>query len=219
MKNCMIDYACISERILWVRLKIKLQRVVVVVAYAPCDAEPSEKKDEFWDELNIVLGQFNPREKVTVAGDLNARVGTKSEISDNVLGRFNDPSVNGNSERLIEVCIENGLYISNTFFKHKYIHTYTWENRTAGQKSVIDFIIYDQRLKSLVMDTRVVRGADVGTDHYLIISHIKLNLGWRKRVKKRAHAVSRVKVERLYEQRELYSELLDERLRKQTECG
>src|SRR5436189_4710222 len=49
---------------------------------------------------------------------------------------------------------------------------------------MIDFIIYDQRLKRLVVDTRVKRGAELGTnDHYLVVSRLRLIKFWRKKVK------------------------------------
>ena len=68
--------------------------------------------------------------------------------------------------------------MANTMFDHKQIHMYTWE-RTEG-KSMIDLFLVDQRIRSQVMDTRVFRGSDLGTDHYLVVARIRnIFAGWR----------------------------------------
>jgi len=47
----------------------------------------------------------------------------------------------------------NKLKITNSFYRHKDIHKFTWEAR--GAKSAIDYIIINDRLKSNIEDTRV----------------------------------------------------------------
>lgn len=54
-----------------------------------------------------------------------------------------------------------------TMLGHKKIHMYT---RKEGRvKSVIDFVIVDERLKSKVRDTRLYRGVGLHADHHLVI--------------------------------------------------
>ena len=97
---------------------------------------------------------------------------------------FGDSRINENGERIVSFCLERNLFISNTFFKHKLAHLYTWENVSMNRRSVIDFFMYDERLRSMVVDTRVKRGAELGTnDHYLVVSRLRLNKFWRKKVK------------------------------------
>jgi len=60
----------------------------------------------------------------------------------------------------------------NTFFRHKEIHKMTWSAR--GYRSIIDYILTNKKLSSLVYDTKVFSGYDVSTDHYLLISKICL---------------------------------------------
>ena len=64
-------------------------------------------------------------------------------------------------------------------FDHKQIHMYTWER--AEEKSMIDLLLLVQRMRNQVMDTRVFRGPDLGTDHYLVVARIRsLFTGWRR---------------------------------------
>jgi hypothetical protein len=52
----------------------------------------------------------------------------------------------------------------------------TWSAR--GYISIIDYILTNKKLSLLVKDTKVFRGYDVSTDHYLLISKICLPHKW-----------------------------------------
>ena len=60
----------------------------------------------------------------------------------------------------------NELKITNTFFRHKEIHKMTWSAR--GYRSIINYILTKKKLSPVVNDTKVFRGYDVITDHYLL---------------------------------------------------
>jgi len=61
---------------------------------------------------------------------------------------------NHNGAALRDFCAFNKLKITNSFYRHKDIHKFTWESR--GTKSVIDYTIINDRLKSNIEDTRVL---------------------------------------------------------------
>ena len=52
---------------------------------------------------------------------------------------------------------------------------YTWHQNTLGLKSQINFVIVSADLRSSVLDTRVKRGAELSTDHHLVVNWIR----WR----------------------------------------
>ena len=58
----------------------------------------------------------------------------------------------------------------NTFFQHREVHKYTWYRPSMDQKSLIDFCIVSSDLFSNVLDLRVKRGAELSTDHHLVVS-------------------------------------------------
>jgi len=68
--------------------------------------------------------------------------------------------------------------IANTFSMKKEIHKYTWSAR--GSKSIIDYIIVNRRLKNLVQDIKILRGSDIGSDHFLVTSQINLLSRWKQ---------------------------------------
>ena len=52
----------------------------------------------------------------------------------------------------------------------------TWSAR--GYRFIIDYILTNKKLSPLVNDTEVFRGYDVTTDHYVLISRIRLPKKW-----------------------------------------
>ena len=57
----------------------------------------------------------------------------------------------------------------------------TWSAR--GYRSIIDYILTNKILSPLVNDTKVFRGCNVATDHYLLISKIRLPQKWYTSIK------------------------------------
>ena len=90
-------------------------------------------------------------------GDFNARVGNRTEGYEKVMGKCGeDMEANSNGKCLLDFCASMGLAITNTFFKHKAIHRYTWEGR--GTRSIIDYIITEFEFRKSVRNMRVFRG-------------------------------------------------------------
>ncbi|TWW78062.1 R2DM Retrovirus-related Pol polyprotein from type II retrotransposable element [Takifugu flavidus] len=59
-------------------------------------------------------------------------------------------------------------------FEHKVVHRCSWHHNSLGRRSMIDFIVVSADLRPYVLDTRVKRGAELSTDHYLVVSWIRL---------------------------------------------
>ena len=73
---------------------------------------------------------------------------------------------------LRDFCAFNELKITNSFYRHKDIHKFTWEAR--GTRSIIDYVIINDRLKSNIEDTRVFIGSETDSDHKLVESKFKI---------------------------------------------
>uniref|UniRef100_A0AAV2JL93 ribonuclease H n=1 Tax=Knipowitschia caucasica TaxID=637954 RepID=A0AAV2JL93_KNICA len=58
-------------------------------------------------------------------------------------------------------------------FEHKGVHQCTWHQDTLGRRSMIDFVVVSSDLRPRVSDTRVKRGAELSTDHHLVVSWIR----------------------------------------------
>ncbi|KAI3351300.1 hypothetical protein L3Q82_005843 [Scortum barcoo] len=65
-------------------------------------------------------------------------------------------------------------------FEHKGVHQCMWHQDTLGrrwERSMIDFVVVSSDLRPYVLDTRVKRGAELSTDHHLVVSWIR----WQRR--------------------------------------
>ncbi|KAK3881607.1 hypothetical protein Pcinc_013953 [Petrolisthes cinctipes] len=60
------------------------------------------------------------------------------------------------------------------------IHRYTWRRRDdrGEQKSLIDYISVDERLRRDVMDAKVVRGMVQCSDHFAVLVRMKVRVKW-----------------------------------------
>ena len=85
----------------------------------------------------------------------------------------------------------------NTFFQQREVHKYTWYRPSMDQKSLIDFFIVSSDLFSDVLDVRVKRGAELSTDHHLVVCSLRLLKPWPNRRSNRPSVTYRIKWEAL----------------------
>ena len=64
-----------------------------------------------------------------------------------------------------------------------------------NQKSTIDFCIVSSDLFSDVLDVRVKRGAELSTDHHLVVCSLQLSKPWPNRKSSRSSVIYWVKWE------------------------
>ncbi|KAK3559351.1 hypothetical protein QTP86_012808 [Hemibagrus guttatus] len=94
-------------------------------------------------------------------------------------------------------------------FKHKGAHQYTWYQDTLGRRSMIDLVAVSSDLRPHVLDTRVKRGAELSTNHHLVVSWIRLRRRMPNRLGRPKHIV-RVCWERLPSVRGVFNSHLQE---------
>ncbi|VDI39541.1 Hypothetical predicted protein [Mytilus galloprovincialis] len=90
-----------------------------------------------------------------------------------VLGKHGCGTINENGELLCNFCQINGLVITGSISPHKEIHKVTWKSPDGKTTNQIDHIMVRGDMRTSILDTRVMRGADVYTDHYLVRSKDK----------------------------------------------
>ncbi|KAK4876194.1 hypothetical protein RN001_012616 [Aquatica leii] len=54
------------------------------------------------------------------------------------------------------------------------MHKYTWYQHTRDIKSIIDYFVIKQKTRLKVLDVRVKRGYDCGSNHHLLTSTVYL---------------------------------------------
>ncbi|XP_045471756.1 uncharacterized protein LOC123678663 [Harmonia axyridis] len=159
-----------SERLLKVRLRREKSELWnIIVAYGPNEDAKVEDKNKFWEELNMVTEEC--RGKIVVCGDFNSRVGIGGG-RDGIVGKYGETKKTNNGERLIEYCRMNNMIVSNTFFEHKDVHRYTRHGHNVDDRSIIDYFLVERDNRRDIADVRVHRGAEIGSDHYMLVAKI-----------------------------------------------
>jgi len=138
-----------------------------VGVYAPVEGKEQDT-EEFYRELHQSMDKIPKKENIILAEDFNGRIG--SQPIPECIGTYGEQVMNHNGAALRDFCafIKHKI---NLFYRHKDIHKFTWVAR--GTRSVIDYTIIDDRLKSNIEDTRVFRGTEIDSNHKLVESRFK----------------------------------------------
>ncbi|XP_076036407.1 uncharacterized protein LOC143022192 [Oratosquilla oratoria] len=167
----------ISPRIMTWRIPLaKAQYATLLSVYGPTLPSEEHIKDTFYNCLHETLQNIPPRDMILLLGDLNARVGSSHHLWEGVLGQHGIGKCNENGLRLLTLCSEHSLTITNTKFQLRNMHKATWMHPRSGHWHLLDYVIVRQRDISEVLITRVMRGAEASTDHRLVRSILRLKI-------------------------------------------
>ncbi|XP_076069804.1 uncharacterized protein LOC143041683 [Oratosquilla oratoria] len=204
----------ISERLMKIRFPLDRSRhATIISAYAPTLTSSDEAKEAFYEEINTLVKDVPPSDKLLLLGEFNARVGANYNNWNGVLGLHGIGKLNSNGPMLLNMCAENQLAITNTMFRQADKYKTTWLHPRSRQWHLTDFVICCQRDIHDVKITRAMRGAECWTDHRLVRCILSLHIipPHRKMPKtiKPAYNVARLKNS---QQRNEFADDLDDRL-------
>ena len=189
-----------SERLMSLRIPLAKKRFATLLsAYAPTMPSENEVKDRFYQSLDEALRQIPKTDKILLLGDFNARVGRDNRIWSGVLGGHGVGQVNSNGMRLLTLCAEHDLTLTNTLFQQKDKYKTLWMHPRSKHWHLIDYIIVRHSDIQDVHITRAMRGAECWTDHRMIVAklHILVRppLRLQRSSKKRLHCARLRKAE------------------------
>ena len=111
-------------------------------------------------------------------------------------GLYSNNETNERGLRLLEFASLNDMKLANTFGPHKASRRWTWHSPNGKYHNQIDYIMIKRRFQTSVniAKTRSFPGADIGSDHDLVMMTFKLH---HKKVSKQGHARIRFDLEKL----------------------
>lgn len=68
------EYRCVNTRVIWIKLKVPGERIVVISVYGPGMERGENERESFWECLNECLIDFSENERILVFEDMNAKV-------------------------------------------------------------------------------------------------------------------------------------------------
>ena len=151
-------------------------RMNVVQCYAPTNDKSEEVKDEFYNQLQGILNRLRDQDVNILMGDFNAKIGLDNTGYDEVMGRHGLGEMNENGERFADVCALNNMVIGGSVFPHKRIHKATWVSPDLITENQIDHVCITKKFRRSLKDVRAKRGADVASDHHLVVAKLELKL-------------------------------------------
>ena len=144
--NTLIEWEPINERLIKARFNSKYCKRTIIQCYAPTNDSEDDMKEEWYDQLH--------RERA--------------------MGREGCGIINDNGEKFVNFCLNNNCVIGGTIFQHKEIHKLTWKSPDGRTVNQIDHVVINNKWRRSLKNVHTCRGADAGSDHYLVVSRLKL---------------------------------------------
>ena len=177
-QQALIGWEPVNSRIITAKFTTKKKNIKlnIIQCYAPTNDAEEEKKDDFYQQLQAVIDKRGAKDMTILMGDFNAKIGPDNTGYDNIMGTHGLGQMNENGERFADLCALNQLVIGGSIFPHKRIHKVTWRSPDHVTENQIDHICISQKFRRSWRDVRAMRGADVSTDHHLLITAVRLRL-------------------------------------------
>ena len=177
VKNTLISYTPVSERIMSARLHSRQINISVLVVYAPTEDADDSVKNTFYQQVSDTFDDLPGQDIKLVLGDFNARVTSDHTAWTGVIGKHSLHQLsNNNGTRLLDFCAMNQLTVGGTLFEHRDIHKGTWRSPDGKTVTQIDHVCISTKWNHSLLDVRSCRGADIGSDHYLVRGYLRVKL-------------------------------------------
>jgi exonuclease III len=180
-RHLIIGFKADSSRICTLRIKGKFFNYTIINAHAPTDVSEEEGKDEFYDVLEKTYEESPSHDVKIVIGDINAQAEEPYQPTN---GKYSlHELTNDNGHRLIQMAASHSMVIGSTIFEHKDIHKATWVSQDISSEKQIYHVLIDSRHLYNLLNVRTFRGANVDSDHYLVIARIRSRISNVKKIR------------------------------------
>ncbi|VDP37243.1 unnamed protein product [Schistosoma margrebowiei] len=177
-RNALVGWESHRSRIIKESFKTKKKGITmnIIQCYAPTNDSSDDIKDQFYERLQSIIEKYPRNDFTILMEDLNAKVGIDNTGYEDIMGRHGLGQRNENGERFANLCAFNKLVIGGTIFPHKRIHKATWISPDHTTENQINHICINKKFRRTMEDVRTRRGADIASDHHLVVANLKLKL-------------------------------------------
>ncbi|VDP16754.1 unnamed protein product [Schistosoma margrebowiei] len=177
-QNGLTEWESHGPRIIKVSFKIKKECISmnIIQCNTPTNDHIEDAKDQFYNRLQSIVEKFPTEDLTILMGDFNAKVGTDNTGYEDIMKRQGLEERNENGERFANLCAFSRLVIKGTMFPCKRIHKTTWTSPDHTTQNQIDHIYIKKTFRRTMEDVRTKRGADIASDHHLLVAKMKVKL-------------------------------------------
>lgn len=119
LKQQIIDWRPVSQRICVIRIKSKFHNISLINAHAPTEEKDEDEKDAFYDALDRAHDKCPRNDIKIIAGDLNAKIG-REEFHQRQTGKHSlHVKSNENGLRGINFAASKNMVVGSTMFPRK----------------------------------------------------------------------------------------------------
>ena len=169
----------VSSRLISIRLRAAPFNITIIQVYAPTSGHDDSEVDHFYQQLQETIDKTPKEDILVVQGDWNAKVGKDAQADwREVCGPYCNVETNERGLRLLEFATFNNLVLTNTIGPHKPSRRWTWHRPDEKHHNQIDYTLVKKRFRSGVniLRTRSFPGADIGSDHDLVMMTFQVRL-------------------------------------------
>ncbi|XP_039297365.1 uncharacterized protein LOC120354375 [Nilaparvata lugens] len=209
MKENIIDFKPVNERICVLRVKTKFFNLSLINVHAESEDKDEAVKDEFYCKLEQTYNSMPSNDIKMILGDMNAKIG-KEMVFQRVAGLHSlHEESNDNGMRVLDFAMSRNMIVASTQFPRKEIHKWTWTSPDGQHHNQIDHVLVDRRAATSITNIRSCRGADCDSDHYLVRIDFRCRI--RSKDNKRQQRPPKLNVDKLREEgeRKKYQEALE----------
>ena len=177
----LIKWESVSERIITARFTSKGRNITIIHCYAPINSAEFEEK-ETYQHLQTVIQKLPKRDIQVVMGDMIAKIGKDNDNWKGTMGKEGLGQMNENGLLFADFCTLSELIIRGTLFPHKPTHKATGISPDLQMENQIDHITIIKKWRTVLLDVRVERGADINSDHHLLVGEFRMKLAAKKKM-------------------------------------
>ena len=197
--SAVMEFLPISSRLISLRISAKPFNITIMEVYAPTSESSDQDIEEFYETIALNIAKVPKQDILLIVGDLNAKIGVDAHKDwSGTVGKFGLGNTNDRGLRLLEFAKYYDLVIANTFQPQKLSRKATWHSPDGKTHNLIDYIMISKRhMTSLnLAKTRTFPGADIGSDHDLVLTSLKSRL---KRLPRKNQSKIKYDVQKLEE--------------------
>jgi len=155
-----------NDKIIAIKLQAEPINILMIQVHMPTSEHEDDEVEELYGVIEEILEEDGKANTNTIImGDWNSVVG--DEPYRNIVGPHGLRKKNHRGQMLINFCERNGLIVTNTRFK-----------KAPGDRSrhQLDYVLVKHRFRNSVKDVQTLPGADIDSDHNLLVAKICIRL-------------------------------------------